>query len=237
MAALRARARARGRRARARAQPRRPAPARACDGSTMAWDCDAALGVLGEPSLSGVVVAVLCGHDHKAGYARDAATGIHHLTLQSPLNRGDDGACFGVVDVYEERLELRGPALEDWLPASLVDGRGGGTPRVVLPFVSVGAAPRTSPRRAFAAAWRTTRRADERRPLRLQQRPQLPAVQVLSEAKSNFISILPLPTRAEGTRSRRRRSDSTRNRRTRRTCGSRSGSSSRTAPGWTGASS
>ena len=111
---------------------------RACDGSTMAWDCDAALGVLGEPSLSGVVVAVLCGHDHKAGYARDAATGIHHLTFQSPLNRGDDGACFGVVDVYEERLELRGPALEDWLPASLVDGRGGGTPRVVLPFVSRG---------------------------------------------------------------------------------------------------
>ena len=44
--------------------PRTRSHPRACDGSTMAWDCDSALGVLRDSTLAGVVVAVtgsVCG--------------------------------------------------------------------------------------------------------------------------------------------------------------------------------
>ena len=46
--------------------------------------------------------------------------GIHHLTLRSPLNKGRDGNAYGVIDVHADRLELRGPSLEDLLPSHKV---------------------------------------------------------------------------------------------------------------------
>jgi len=63
-------------------------------------------------SLDQQVALVLSGHDHQGGYAFDAATGTHHVTLQSPLNRGNDGDCFGCVDIVS--------------PASPGGGGGGG---------------------------------------------------------------------------------------------------------------
>ena len=112
---------------------------------------------LAEPANAGVVVAVLCGHDHKGGYHRheearapsgdggggrgggedgaDGAVGrdgdavvtslaTHHVTFQSPLNLGAAGGAFGAIDVYEDRLELHGPALEHWLAPELLASGG-----------------------------------------------------------------------------------------------------------------
>lgn len=70
---------------------------------TMLYDAEEALEVL-HTEGDGHVVAVMCGHLHRGGYAVDAH-GIHHVTLQSPLNFAD---CFGHVEVHTDRLELRG---------------------------------------------------------------------------------------------------------------------------------
>ena len=85
----------------------------ACDGTTMALDYDMALAAIKHSGA--LVVMVLCGHDHKGGYhlSRD---GVHHLTLCSPLNKGADGKAYGLIEVHEDRIELRGPALRDLLP-------------------------------------------------------------------------------------------------------------------------
>lgn len=80
----------------------------ACHGTTMAWDYEAALEAIGAPP--GVVAAVVCGHEHKGGYHRDEG-GVHHLTLQSPLNEGASGSAFGVVRVLHDRLEVESPSL------------------------------------------------------------------------------------------------------------------------------
>lgn len=90
---------------------------RACDGTTMAWDYKEALDVV---HASGVVAAVVCGHDHKGGYHLNA--GVHHLTLRSPLNEPASEA-FGVLRAYRDRLEIRGPNLQHLLPYGKVDGR------------------------------------------------------------------------------------------------------------------
>ena len=82
---------------------------RACDGANVIWDFEETLSVLRE---STAVVAVLAGHDHNGGYHRDAR-GIHHITLQSPLNKGTNGKAFGIMRVFADHLELVGPALGD----------------------------------------------------------------------------------------------------------------------------
>ncbi len=89
---------------------------KACDGSTMLWDYPEALELI---HASRSVVAVLCGHDHKGRYHLDSR-GVHHLTFCSPLNRGADGAAYGLVRVWPDSLELVGPRLGDLLP------KGGG---------------------------------------------------------------------------------------------------------------
>jgi len=86
----------------------------ACDGSTMAFDYDEALEAI---ASSNVVVAVLCGHDHKGRYHRDAQSGVHHITFQSPLNKGTAGHAYGLVTLLHDRLVIRSPALADFLPA------------------------------------------------------------------------------------------------------------------------
>lgn len=53
---------------------------------------------------AGSVVAVLAGHYHQGGYARDNK-GIHHITLSAPLTHGES---FGHLDVYEQQLVLTG---------------------------------------------------------------------------------------------------------------------------------
>ena len=73
--------------------------------------------------VAGPVVAVLCGHDHKGGYHFESTTQVHHITLQSPLNRGADGSAFGLCSVFEDRFEIRGPVLSDLLPLETVERR------------------------------------------------------------------------------------------------------------------
>ena len=84
----------------------------ACGGSTMVWDYEEALEVIGSQDC---VAAVLCGHDHFGQYHCDEA-GVHHCTFCSPLNKGDDGDAFGVVHVWEDAIEIRGPSVDDLLP-------------------------------------------------------------------------------------------------------------------------
>jgi manganese-dependent ADP-ribose/CDP-alcohol diphosphatase len=82
----------------------------ACDGSTMVWDYEEALRILSEYDN---VVAVICGHDHNGGYHRDGQ-GVHHLTLKSPLNLGEQGDSFGMMDVFMDgTLELSSLHLAD----------------------------------------------------------------------------------------------------------------------------
>lgn len=40
---------------------------------------------------------------------------MHHITFQSPLNRGRHGSCFGCVDLCQDELVIRGPKLRDLL--------------------------------------------------------------------------------------------------------------------------
>lgn len=47
------------------------------------------------------------GHDHEGGYKRDDH-GVHHRTFESPLQApvGDD--CFATVDIYDDKIVVRG---------------------------------------------------------------------------------------------------------------------------------
>ena len=87
----------------------------ACDGITTVWDYEEALELIRSDEAGGCVVAVLCGHDHKGKYFRDA-DGVHHMTFCSPLNKGEKGAAYGVVHAWGDRLEIRGPKIDDLLP-------------------------------------------------------------------------------------------------------------------------
>ena len=80
----------------------------------MLWDYEEALR---EIHRAGCVVAVICGHDHGGGYHRDEA-GVHHLTLKSPLNRGDEGSAFGSLQMYAGAMLVFGPQIDDLLPVS-----------------------------------------------------------------------------------------------------------------------
>jgi len=88
---------------------------KACGGGTMVWDYPEALEVIRSEPAAGCVVAVLCGHDHFGGYHRDEH-GVHHCTFCSPLNRGDEGSAFGLVNVRDDSLEVVGPCVDDLLP-------------------------------------------------------------------------------------------------------------------------
>jgi manganese-dependent ADP-ribose/CDP-alcohol diphosphatase len=55
---------------------------------------------------SGVVVAFFAGHHHPGGYAQ--VNGIHHVTLQAMCDSNEGANAYAYVDVWPERLELRG---------------------------------------------------------------------------------------------------------------------------------
>ena len=78
----------------------------AAGGTTMAWDFDEVNSAM--EGLQDCVVAVLCGHDHKGGYARDEGSGTHHVTFPSPLNCGSSDECHATVEVYTDRLSILG---------------------------------------------------------------------------------------------------------------------------------
>eukprot|EP01065_Artemidia_motanka_P005308 TRINITY_DN12573_c0_g1_i2.p1 TRINITY_DN12573_c0_g1~~TRINITY_DN12573_c0_g1_i2.p1 ORF type:complete len:382 (+),score=117.63 TRINITY_DN12573_c0_g1_i2:66-1148(+) len=91
---------------------------KACSGSTMVWDWQEALDIC---SKSGVVTAVLCGHDHHGGYCWDS-NGMHHITFQSPLNKGESATCYGVAELHWDRLDLLGPGLGDLMHSTALSG-------------------------------------------------------------------------------------------------------------------
>lgn len=115
-----------------------------CEGTTMAWDYDKALELI--ENSCGTVALVLAGHDHEGGFAQSAISstnhgssaaqksvadkdgpkggtevGTYYVTLQSPLNRGRDGECFGAVELYDDQILIKGPKLDHLLHASLLE--------------------------------------------------------------------------------------------------------------------
>jgi hypothetical protein len=60
------------------------------------------------------------------GSGSGGGDGVQHVTLKSPLNLGEKGDCFGCVDVFEDRLVLRGPNLSHLVHKRLLllDGDG-----------------------------------------------------------------------------------------------------------------
>lgn len=75
--------------------------------SCLAWNHDA---VLEQLAAARGVVAVLAGHDHEGGFAAagGGGGGVHHLTLASPLECAPGEVAYGAVDVYADRLVVRG---------------------------------------------------------------------------------------------------------------------------------
>jgi len=91
---------------------------KACAGGTMAWDYEKALDIIHSINNSNdveVVIAVLCGHDHRGFYYQDE-TGVHHCTFSSPLNKGSKGKAFGMIKVSPNTMEIVGPYVDDFLP-------------------------------------------------------------------------------------------------------------------------
>ena len=89
----------------------------------MAWDFEQCLEILARHDC---VAACLAGHDHKGGYALDDQ-GVHHVTLQSPLNKGDEGSGFGVLGIYDDCLLIRSPAVCDVIGPKDVEEKLGGS--------------------------------------------------------------------------------------------------------------
>eukprot|EP00933_Yihiella_yeosuensis_P076238 TRINITY_DN8591_c0_g2_i1.p1 TRINITY_DN8591_c0_g2~~TRINITY_DN8591_c0_g2_i1.p1 ORF type:complete len:358 (+),score=57.99 TRINITY_DN8591_c0_g2_i1:53-1126(+) len=87
--------------------------------STMAFDYDEVANAIN--SKPGVVIACFSGHDHKGGY--NFVDGVHHITFQSPLNKGDQGSAFGRVDVHHDRLVVWTPCVADLLHNTALNGR------------------------------------------------------------------------------------------------------------------
>eukprot|EP00927_Polykrikos_kofoidii_P059974 TRINITY_DN55057_c0_g1_i1.p1 TRINITY_DN55057_c0_g1~~TRINITY_DN55057_c0_g1_i1.p1 ORF type:complete len:377 (-),score=59.53 TRINITY_DN55057_c0_g1_i1:129-1259(-) len=86
---------------------------------TLAFDWEEFAGAMA--ARAGVVLAVFAGHDHVGRYTnRD---GVHHLTFQSPLNKGASGCAYGRVDIYADRLEVCGRRLDDFLHKAAFAGR------------------------------------------------------------------------------------------------------------------
>jgi 3',5'-cyclic AMP phosphodiesterase CpdA len=57
-------------------------------------------------AAAGSVAAYFAGHDHKGGYAQQH--GIHHVTIPAMLEAPNDGNAYAVVEVFADRLVVRG---------------------------------------------------------------------------------------------------------------------------------
>lgn len=69
------------------------------------WNFDEVLAVIRSHSS---VVCFMAGHDHDGGYYLDEDTGIHHVTFEGVIETPPDSNAFGIVSVYEDRMELKG---------------------------------------------------------------------------------------------------------------------------------
>mmetsp|Transcript_1295 Transcript_1295/g.2872 ORF Transcript_1295/g.2872 Transcript_1295/m.2872 type:complete len:164 (-) Transcript_1295:361-852(-) len=72
--------------------------------SCLIWNYEKVLSVChASPSLC----LVLAGHAHRGGYVEDEH-GVHHVTVQSPLECEETETAFATAHVYSDRIELEG---------------------------------------------------------------------------------------------------------------------------------
>lgn len=69
------------------------------------WNFDEVLALIRSHSS---VVCFMAGHDHDGGYHLDQDTGVHHVTVEGVIETPPDSDAFGLVCVYEDRMELKG---------------------------------------------------------------------------------------------------------------------------------
>ena len=77
-----------------------------CAPTCLLWNYDEVLQVLGDHA--DVVVATLAGHAHRDGYYKDAESGIHHRVCHGVLETEPGRDCYGIVEVYPDRIEVSG---------------------------------------------------------------------------------------------------------------------------------
>jgi manganese-dependent ADP-ribose/CDP-alcohol diphosphatase len=79
-----------------------------CGDSTLLWDYPEVLEILAQSKAK--IMAVFSGHDHDGGYKFDEKLKIHYLTLPSPMvcKNKNELSAHGIVDVFEDRLEIKG---------------------------------------------------------------------------------------------------------------------------------
>lgn len=75
-------------------------------GPTLIWNYDEVLQILRKYRKN--VALSLCGHAHRGGYHRDEPSGIHFRVIEAALESPRPINTFGIVDVYKDRLVLRG---------------------------------------------------------------------------------------------------------------------------------
>jgi manganese-dependent ADP-ribose/CDP-alcohol diphosphatase len=80
-----------------------PILAAASDRSHLLWNAAEVLSII---EASKGVVAFICGHDHRGGYAQQK--GIHHLTLPGIVEAPEGKDCFAVIEVSDDRLKVAG---------------------------------------------------------------------------------------------------------------------------------
>lgn len=72
----------------------------------LVWNYSEVLSILRK--YNDIVLASFSGHAHKGGYVRDEESGIHFRTLEAVLESPDPIRTYGMVDVWGDRLEVRG---------------------------------------------------------------------------------------------------------------------------------
>ena len=80
-----------------------------CSESCVVWNYPEVVEVLHNPKGDDTTPVVACfyGHAHKGGYIEDIR-GIHHVTMQSPLEAIGDEVAYGTLDMYANHFVLRG---------------------------------------------------------------------------------------------------------------------------------
>lgn len=70
----------------------------------MAWDNDVILEML--ERHQGLVRLVVSGHYHPGGYA--SRSGVHHVVFEGILEAPADSNAYGVVEVWSDRISIKG---------------------------------------------------------------------------------------------------------------------------------
>ena len=72
----------------------------------LAWNYDEILDLLKQ--YSGTIIASFSGHAHRGGYKRCEDSGIHFRVFEAALESPDPIKTYALVDVYDDRIEVRG---------------------------------------------------------------------------------------------------------------------------------